>query len=64
MTNTDLATPTVGEEATAAIGAALVAGALPGETDNFDDQARADAIAFMASAAAHRLPGQSAIALE
>jgi len=64
MTNTDLATPTVGEEAAAAIGAALVAGALPGETDNFDEQARKEAVAFMANVAAHRAVGKPAIALE
>jgi len=64
MTNTELATPTIGEEAAAAIAAALVAGALPGETDNFDDTARAEAAAFMAGVAATRRPGQPAIALE
>src|SRR3569832_1576153 len=64
MTNTDLATPTIGEAAAAAIGAALVAGALPGETDNFDEQAKADAVAFMATTAANRSAGQPAIALE
>jgi len=64
MTNTETATPVVGEEAAAAIGAALVAGALPGETDNFDHQARAEAVAFIANTAASRTPGQPAIALE
>ncbi|WP_116092529.1 NAD-glutamate dehydrogenase [Sphingomonas crusticola] len=64
MTNSDLATPAIGEEAAAAIAAALVEGALPGETDNFDDHARADAAAFMGRIAARRTPGQPAIALE
>jgi glutamate dehydrogenase len=64
MTNTDLATPDIGEEAAAAIEAALVAGALPGETDNFDQNARAGAAAFMAAVAASRTPGRPAIALE
>ena len=64
MTNTELATPAIGEEAAAAIGMALVAGALPGETDNFDEAARADAAAFLATTAANRTPGQPAIALE
>jgi glutamate dehydrogenase len=64
MTNTDLATPTLGEAAAAAIGAALVEGALPGETDNFSASDRAEAAAFMATLAARRAPGQPAIALE
>jgi glutamate dehydrogenase len=64
MTNTDLATPALGEEATAAIGAALVEGALPGETDNFTAEDRAEAAAFMATLAASRTPGLPAIALE
>jgi len=64
MTNLDLATPTIREEAAAAIGAALVAGALPGETDNFDDNAYRDAVAFMATVAAQRTAGKPAIALE
>ena len=64
MTNTELATPTIGEEAAAAIAAALIAGALPGETDNFDDTARTEAAAFMANVAISRMPGRPAIALE
>jgi len=64
MTNTDLATPSIGEEAAAAIAAALIEGALPGETDNFDEHARGEAAAFMAEVAASRRPGEAAIAIE
>ena len=61
MTNTVLATPDIGEEAAAAIEAALLAGALPGETDQFDENARTQAAAFVAGVAAVRTPGQPAI---
>jgi len=64
MTNTLLATPDIGEEAATAIEAALLAGALPGETDNFDGNARAQAAAFVAGVAAVRTPGQPAIGLD
>ncbi|HWI86017.1 MAG TPA: NAD-glutamate dehydrogenase domain-containing protein [Sphingomonas sp.] len=64
MTNSDLAAPVIREEVATAIAVALVEGALPGETDNFDDQAHATAAAFMAQTAANRRPGQPAIALE
>src|SRR3954465_10806345 len=47
-----------------AIGAALVEGALPGETDGFDSAARDGAGAFVAETAATRRPGAPAIALE
>jgi len=59
MTNTDLATPSIGEEAAAAIAAALIEGALPGETNNFDEHARTEAAAFMAEVAAVTPPWRS-----
>ncbi|WP_442680435.1 NAD-glutamate dehydrogenase [Sphingomonas sp. ASY06-1R] len=64
MTNSDLATPSIGEAAAAAISAALVEGALPGETDNFDASAQAEATAFMTRLATQRAPGQPSIGLE
>jgi glutamate dehydrogenase len=47
-----------------AIGAALVEGALPGETDGFDSATRDAAGGFVAETAATRRPGTPAIALE
>ena len=47
-----------------AIAAVLVAGALPGETDGFDDAARAEAAAFVADVAARRPAGQPALRIE
>ncbi len=46
------------------IAAALVAGALPGETDHFDAEARASAASFMAEVAARRPAGQPALRIE
>ena len=43
---------------------ALVKGALPGELDDFDEEARAEAAAFVAEAAAHREAGKPSIRLE
>jgi glutamate dehydrogenase len=43
---------------------ALVKGALPGELDDFDDAARAEAAAFLAEAAAERKSGKPSIKLE
>jgi glutamate dehydrogenase len=42
----------------------LTAGALPGETDGFDEPAREAAAAFVATAAARRTPGKPGFALE
>ncbi|PTQ13188.1 glutamate dehydrogenase [Sphingomonas oleivorans] len=47
-----------------ALAAALLDGALPGETDGFDAAARMSAAAFLARIAAHRRPGTPAFALE
>ena len=60
----DTLTPTADEAAARAIGAALIEGALPGETDGFGAEACASAAAFVAGAAARRRPGEPAIALE
>jgi glutamate dehydrogenase len=46
------------------IAAVLTAGALPGETDGFDEAARDAAAAFVAQAAARRQPGKPSFALE
>ena len=46
------------------IAAVLTTGALPGETDGFDGASRDGAAAFVAQAAARRLPGQPSFALE
>jgi glutamate dehydrogenase len=43
---------------------ALIKGALPGELDDFDEQARAEAAAFIAEAAASRTPGKPSLKLE
>ncbi|MGC4250508.1 MAG: NAD-glutamate dehydrogenase, partial [Sphingobium sp.] len=43
---------------------ALARGALPGESEGFDEAALANAAAFLASTASHRYPGQPAIAIE
>jgi glutamate dehydrogenase len=48
----------------AAIATLLTDGALPGETDGFDPDDRAEAAAFVARAAARRRPGEPAVALE
>jgi glutamate dehydrogenase len=47
-----------------AIGLALTAGALPGETDGLTGEALAEAAAFVAEAAGHRRPGHPAILLK
>ncbi|WP_419826002.1 NAD-glutamate dehydrogenase domain-containing protein [Sphingomonas sp.] len=52
------------DEGGAAIAALLTEGALPGETDGFDTQARDEAASFVAKVAARRSPGEAAIALE
>ena len=52
------------EEATQAIGAALVDGGLPGEIDGFSAEARLAAAALVASAAAVRRPGEPCFALD
>ena len=52
------------DEAARAIAAALVDGALPGETDSFDEDQRLRASAFVADVARRRPPGQAAFALE
>ena len=46
------------------IAAVLIEGALPGETDGFDADARADAGAFVAAIAARRAPGEAAFCLQ
>ena len=46
------------------ISTALVKGALPGELDGFDADARAEAAAFLAEAAQERAPGKPSIRLE
>jgi len=51
-------------DAGAAIAAALVAGALPGETDGFDGEALAAAAALVATAAQQRRPGEPCFALD
>ncbi|BAV66063.1 NAD-glutamate dehydrogenase [Sphingobium cloacae] len=43
---------------------ALARGALPGESEGFDEAALADAAAFLAGTAGSRAPGQPAIAIE
>ena len=43
---------------------ALVKGALPGELDGFDDQARTEAARFMAETATQRAPGTASVRLE
>ncbi|WP_294390108.1 NAD-glutamate dehydrogenase domain-containing protein [uncultured Sphingomonas sp.] len=63
MTNSELAAPRTGEEATQAIAAALVHGALPGELDGFDGAARVDAATFLGGVAARRIVGSAAVAL-
>ncbi|MFS0736666.1 NAD-glutamate dehydrogenase domain-containing protein [Sphingomonas sp. 1P06PA] len=47
-----------------AIADALIAGALPGETDQFDDAARVEAASFVAEVAAQRLPETPALKIE
>ncbi|WP_076070800.1 NAD-glutamate dehydrogenase domain-containing protein [Sphingomonas montana] len=47
-----------------AIAAALVGGALPGETDGFDSDARLSAASFVAEVAARRLPGEAVVRIE
>ncbi|TVV70295.1 NAD-glutamate dehydrogenase [Sphingomonas solaris] len=49
---------------TAAIAEALVARALPGETDGLNDASRREAAAFVADVAAHRPAGQPALRIE
>ena len=58
--------PTIGagDAPARAIAAALVDGALPGETAGLDDAGRTAAATFVAAAAARRRPGEPSIALE
>jgi glutamate dehydrogenase len=62
----DLASGRTSEQAqdSARIAAILTLGALPGETDGFDEPARIAAAAFVAEAAAKRIAGKASIALE
>ncbi|WP_157216677.1 NAD-glutamate dehydrogenase [Flavisphingomonas formosensis] len=53
-----------GDQIRQAIDAALVQGALPGETDGFDDEDRAAAATFVAAAAARRTAGKANVRLE
>ena len=53
-----------GEALPALIAHALGEGALPGETDGFDDEARAAAAAFVSAVATRRRPGEAVVALE
>jgi glutamate dehydrogenase len=62
--NGDTLTPDADESVRQAIAAALVEGALPGETDGLSGTALADAAAFLSSVAARRMPGTPAIAQE
>ncbi len=43
---------------------ALITGALPGETDSFDDKARAEAADYISAAALHRIGGAPVVRLE
>jgi glutamate dehydrogenase len=63
MSKSDPTHPPVGKEITHAIATALVARALPGELDGFDDAACEAAATFIGEAAAHRPPGTPVVAL-
>ncbi|QJU59377.1 glutamate dehydrogenase [Sphingomonas sp. AP4-R1] len=47
-----------------AIAASLTSGALPGETDGFDEASRAEAAAFVMATASERRPGEAALRIE
>jgi glutamate dehydrogenase len=60
----DTLMPAAQDAAQQAIAVALIDGALPGETNGLTQSAHAEAAAFVAGVAAHRTPGQAAIAIE